>query len=122
MKTQLIVALVAAPFFGASAFAAGDAARTAPSSATAAGDSSFVPTPVPNSPSTAPSSPSTAPSSPSPASFSSWTFWKDDTGSGSGTGPLHGVPGPIAGAGLPFLLGGYGVYWLIERRRRKGNH
>ena len=105
MKTKLIIALVAASFFGASAFAAGDA--------------SFVPNSSgPNSPSTAPNSPSAAPSSPNSTSSSSWAFWKDDPGSGSGTGSLHGVPGPIAGAGLPFLLGGYGVYWLIKRRRR----
>jgi len=31
---------------------------------------------------------------------------------------VHGAPGPIAGAGLPFLAVGYGVYWLIKRRRR----
>jgi hypothetical protein len=30
---------------------------------------------------------------------------------------VHGAPGPIAGAGLPFLAVGYGVYWLIRRRR-----
>jgi len=30
----------------------------------------------------------------------------------------HGAPGPIAGAGLPFLAVGYGVYWLIKRRRK----
>ena len=29
------------------------------------------------------------------------------------------APGPIAGAGLPVLAVGYGVYWLIKRRRRK---
>jgi hypothetical protein len=28
------------------------------------------------------------------------------------------APGPIAGAGLPFLAVGYGVYWLIKRRRK----
>ena len=55
-----------------------------------------------------------------PTDPSSWAIWKNEPGSGSGTGPLHGVPGPIAGAGLPFLLGGYGVYWIIKRRRRKG--
>ena len=32
---------------------------------------------------------------------------------------FHGAPGPIAGAGLPFLVVGYGVYWLVKRRRRK---
>ena len=31
-----------------------------------------------------------------------------------------GVPGPLAGAGLPFIAVGYGVYWLV-RRRRKAN-
>ena len=30
----------------------------------------------------------------------------------------YAAPGPIAGAGLPILLAGYGVYWLIKRRRR----
>jgi hypothetical protein len=33
-------------------------------------------------------------------------------------GGLHGAPGPIAGAGLPLLAVGYGVYWLIKRRRK----
>ena len=31
-----------------------------------------------------------------------------------------GVPGPLVGAGLPFIAVGYGVYWLL-RRRRKAN-
>jgi hypothetical protein len=31
---------------------------------------------------------------------------------------IRGAPGPIAGAGLPFLAVGYGVYWLIRRRRK----
>lgn len=30
-----------------------------------------------------------------------------------------GVPGPIAGAGLPILAVGYGAYWLVRRYRRK---
>jgi hypothetical protein len=34
-------------------------------------------------------------------------------------GGVHGAPGPIAGAGLPALAIGYGVYWLATRRRRK---
>ena len=38
------------------------------------------------------------------------THWKD--------GGVHGVPGPIVGAGLPFIAVGYGVYWLVRRRRR----
>jgi hypothetical protein len=29
----------------------------------------------------------------------------------------HAVPGPLVGAGLPFLAVGYGVYWLVRRRR-----
>jgi hypothetical protein len=32
-------------------------------------------------------------------------------------GAVKGAPGPVAGAGLPFLAVGYGVYWLIKRRR-----
>ena len=31
------------------------------------------------------------------------------------------APGPIAGAGLPILAVGYGVYWLVKRRRRKAD-
>ena len=34
-------------------------------------------------------------------------------------GHYGGVPGPIVGAGLPILAAGYGVYWLVRRRRRK---
>jgi hypothetical protein len=37
--------------------------------------------------------------------------WKD--------GGYHGAPGPIAGAGLPVLAIGYGVYWLVKRRRKR---
>jgi len=33
---------------------------------------------------------------------------------------VHFAPGPIAGAGVPFLAVGYGVYWLIRRRRKAG--
>ena len=38
------------------------------------------------------------------------TNWKD--------GGAHAVPGPLAGAGLPFIAVGYGVYWLVRRRRK----
>ena len=30
----------------------------------------------------------------------------------------QGAAGPIAGAGLPILAIGYGVYWLVKRRRK----
>ncbi|MCA1453373.1 hypothetical protein I6F35_09120 [Bradyrhizobium sp. BRP22] len=33
-------------------------------------------------------------------------------------GQTRGAPGPIAGAGLPILAIGYGVYWLVKRRRK----
>lgn len=33
-------------------------------------------------------------------------------------GNVSGAPGPIAGAGLPVLAIGYGVYWLVKRRRK----
>jgi hypothetical protein len=39
------------------------------------------------------------------------------SGGSSGT-TTHGVPGPLAGAGLPFIAVGYGVYWLVKRRRK----
>jgi hypothetical protein len=35
---------------------------------------------------------------------------------------FHSAPGPIVGAGLPFLAVGYGVYWLVRRRRKRGSH
>ena len=36
---------------------------------------------------------------------------------GGGGGGIHPTPGPLAGAGLPFIAVGYGVYWLVRRRR-----
>ena len=50
----------------------------------------------------------------------SWTYeggpannWKDN-------GVYHGAPGPIAGAGLPFLAAfAGGAYWLVRRARRR---
>ena len=44
----------------------------------------------------------------------------DDDGGRSGKDGghrIHPTPGPLAGAGLPFIAVGYGVYWLIRRRR-----
>jgi len=35
------------------------------------------------------------------------------------SGTASGVPGPILGAGLPFLAIGYGAMWLVRRNRRK---
>jgi hypothetical protein len=31
----------------------------------------------------------------------------------------RGAPGPIVGAGLPFLVVGGGVYWLVRRKNRR---
>jgi hypothetical protein len=45
-------------------------------------------------------------------------------GQGNGGGQGHktsGVPGPLVGAGLPFLAVGYGAYWLVRRYRRKSD-
>jgi hypothetical protein len=39
--------------------------------------------------------------------------WKD--------GGVHGVPGPLAGAGLPVIAVGLGAYWLVRRHRRKSS-
>lgn len=41
-------------------------------------------------------------------------------GGSCGGGPVHGAPGPIAGAGLPFVAVGFGTYWLIKRQRKTG--
>jgi hypothetical protein len=38
-------------------------------------------------------------------------------GGGNGGGTINPAPAPIAGAGLPILTMGCGVYWLIRRRR-----
>ena len=49
--------------------------------------------------------------------------WGDGDGKRWGDGggrSVHGAPGPIAGAGLPILAVGYGVYWLVRCRRKAG--
>ena len=33
-------------------------------------------------------------------------------------GRVRGAPGPLVGAGLPVLLVGGGIYWLVRRRKR----
>jgi hypothetical protein len=43
--------------------------------------------------------------------------WGRGDGGGRDHGGVHGAPGPIAGAGLPVLAVGYGVYWLVRRRK-----
>jgi len=54
------------------------------------------------------------------------TMLSADGGVGNGNGKgnekheYHGAPGPILGAGLPVLAIGYGVDWLVKRRRRVG--
>jgi hypothetical protein len=43
-------------------------------------------------------------------------------GNGGNGGHTRGAPGPLVGAGLPFLVvgaAGFGVYWLVRRNRRK---
>ena len=53
------------------------------------------------------------------ATFGTVHFFHSQNGqNGSGQGHVSGAPGPIAGAGLPLLAVGYGVYWLIKRRRK----
>jgi len=51
--------------------------------------------------------------------------WYKDQGNpndgGSSGRHYHAAPGPIAGAGLPVLAIGYGVYWLVKRRRKNAN-
>jgi hypothetical protein len=47
-------------------------------------------------------------------------FAQNQGGNGGGNGGNYrGAPGPIAGAGLPALAIGYGLYWLVKRRRKK---
>ncbi|MGX9428719.1 MULTISPECIES: hypothetical protein [Bradyrhizobium] len=45
-----------------------------------------------------------------------WRSRSHDHWRGDHHGHVNGAAGPIAGAGLPMLAIGYGVYWLIKRR------
>ena len=40
-----------------------------------------------------------------------------ETRPGTTTGVTRGAPGPLVGAGLPVLLIGGGIYWLVRRRK-----
>jgi hypothetical protein len=46
-----------------------------------------------------------------------WTYQGGSPSNWKNTG-YHAAPGPIAGASLPVLAVGYGVYWLVRRRRK----
>ena len=35
-----------------------------------------------------------------------------------GGGGARGAPGPLLGAGLPVLLIGGGIYWIVRRKKR----
>ena len=39
-----------------------------------------------------------------------------NNGNGNG-GNVRGAPGPVVGAGLPLLLIGGGIYWIVRRRK-----
>jgi hypothetical protein len=41
---------------------------------------------------------------------------KDDNG--KHPGQTRGAPGPILGAGLPVILIGGGIYWLVRKKKR----
>ena len=44
---------------------------------------------------------------------------KGNNGNGNGNGGnMRGAPGPLAGAGLPVLLIGGGIYWIVQRRKK----
>jgi hypothetical protein len=37
---------------------------------------------------------------------------------GGGGGGVKGAPGPLVGAGLPVLLIGGGIYWIVRRQKK----
>jgi hypothetical protein len=44
---------------------------------------------------------------------------QNGNGQGQNGNGIRAAPGPVAGAGLPVMAVGYGVYWLVRRRRRQ---
>jgi hypothetical protein len=44
---------------------------------------------------------------------------QNNNNNNGGNGQNFAAPGPVLGAGLPILAVGYGVYWVV-RRRKKG--
>ena len=43
---------------------------------------------------------------------------KGNQGNGDGNGGnVRGAPGPLVGAGLPVLLIGGGIYWIVRRKK-----
>jgi hypothetical protein len=44
---------------------------------------------------------------------------KGNGGNGNGHGHVKGAPGPLVGAGLPVLLIGGGIYWLVRRQQKR---
>ena len=46
------------------------------------------------------------------------TFFSNGVSTAARGPSVRGAPGPVAGAGLPVLAVGYGVYWLVLRRRK----
>jgi hypothetical protein len=45
---------------------------------------------------------------------------KDDKGDkGDKDKGVKGAPGPLAGAGLPVILIGGGIYWIVRRQKQK---
>jgi hypothetical protein len=45
-------------------------------------------------------------------------FGNDNGNNGNHFGQIRGAPGPLAGAGLPVILVGAGIYWLVRRKKR----
>ena len=45
---------------------------------------------------------------------------KGNQGNGNGNGGnVRGAPGPLVGAGLPVILIGGGIYWIVRRQKQK---